>query len=118
MTHGSAGFVGLGLMGAPMADNLIKGGWSVSGWNRSPAAVRDLELLGGTGVESVADLRDEPIIIFMLPDLPHIEDAAAGLLERETSRGSCPSWKPWARQSGEWESWEPAPLPRPATSWS
>lgn len=81
MTHGTAGFVGLGLMGAPMAANLLKAGWAVRGWNRSPAAVRDLEILGGTGVENVADLRDEPVIIFMLPDLSFIEDAAAGLLD-------------------------------------
>ena len=76
-----AGFVGLGLMGAPMAANLLAAGWQVKGWNRSPAAVRDFEALGGTGVSRVEDLRDEPVIIFMLPDLPVIEDAAAGLLE-------------------------------------
>ena len=76
-----AGFVGLGLMGAPMAANLLKAAWQVTGWNRSPSAVRDLESLGGSGVGHVADLRDEPVIIFMLPDLSFIEDAAAGLLD-------------------------------------
>lgn len=76
-----AGFVGLGLMGAPMAANLLTAGWQVTGWNRSPAAVIRLEALGGAGASHVADLRDEPVIIFMLPDLPVIEDAAAGLLE-------------------------------------
>lgn len=81
MTHGSVGFVGLGLMGAPMAANLLKAGWNVTGWNRSTAAARDLELLGGASAETVADLRDEPVIVFMLPDLPHIEQAAAGLLK-------------------------------------
>lgn len=64
-----------------MAANLVKAGWHVSGWNRSPSAVRDLKALGGNGVDRVADLRDQPVIIFMLPDLPYIEDAAAGLLE-------------------------------------
>lgn len=76
-----AGFVGLGLMGAPMAANLIRAGWRITGWNRSRAAVRDLELLGGRSVPTVAELRDEPLIFFMLPDLPFIEDAASGLLE-------------------------------------
>ena len=80
MTHGSVGFVGLGLMGAPMAANLLGAGWQVRGWNRSPAAVRDLELRGGSGVDTVADLRGEPVIIIMLPDLPFIEESAAGLL--------------------------------------
>ncbi|MBT2532248.1 NAD(P)-dependent oxidoreductase [Arthrobacter sp. ISL-48] len=76
----SAGFVGLGLMGAPMAANLLKGGWAVTAWNRSPAAVDDLVRLGGTRALNVAALRDEPVIIFMLPDLSFIEEAAAGLL--------------------------------------
>lgn len=72
------GFVGLGLMGAPMAANIAKAGWSVTGWNRSDAAFEGL-----TGVRraaSVAELRDEDAIIFMLPDLPFIEGAAEDLL--------------------------------------
>jgi 2-hydroxy-3-oxopropionate reductase len=80
-TRPRAGFVGLGLMGAPMAANLLRAGWSVTGWNRSPAAVEDLLQLGGRGAAMVADLRDEPVIVFMLPDLSFIEDAATGLLD-------------------------------------
>ncbi|HEX9226899.1 MAG TPA: NAD(P)-binding domain-containing protein, partial [Arthrobacter sp.] len=75
-----AGFVGLGLMGAPMAANLLKAGWTVSGWNRSASALEDFEALGGARVAAVEDLRDAPVIIFMLPDLSYIEDAAADLL--------------------------------------
>ncbi|ASN20649.1 NAD(P)-dependent oxidoreductase [Arthrobacter sp. YN] len=72
------GFVGLGLMGAPMAANLAKAGWSVTGWNRSDAAFESLA--GVRRTASVAELRDEDAIIFMLPDLPFIEEAAADLL--------------------------------------
>ncbi|WP_354248393.1 NAD(P)-dependent oxidoreductase [Arthrobacter sp. UYEF20] len=75
-----AGFVGLGLMGAPMAANLLKAGWAVSAWNRSPAALDAFSALGGGRVAAVEDLRDAPVIIFMLPDLSYIEDSAAGLL--------------------------------------
>ena len=75
-----AGFVGLGLMGAPMAANLLKAGWAVSAWNRSTAALEEFEALGGVPAAKVEELRDLPVIIFMLPDLPYIEDAAAGLL--------------------------------------
>ena len=75
----SAGFVGLGLMGAPMAANLLKAGWSVTAWNRSAAAVDAFVRLGGARVRNVAALRDEPVIIFMLPDLSFIEEASAGL---------------------------------------
>ncbi|VXB46142.1 2-hydroxy-3-oxopropionate reductase [Arthrobacter sp. 9AX] len=76
-----AGFVGLGLMGLPMATNAISKGWPVLGWNRSPGPLRELQRLGGETLVRVADMRDLPVIIFMLPDLPHIEEAAAGLLE-------------------------------------
>jgi 2-hydroxy-3-oxopropionate reductase len=77
----SAGFVGLGLMGAPMAANLIKAGYSVTAWNRSSAAVEDLVRLGGFRARNVAALRNEPVVIFMLPDLSYIEEAASGLLD-------------------------------------
>ncbi|GAA2138942.1 2-hydroxy-3-oxopropionate reductase [Arthrobacter humicola] len=75
-----AGFVGLGLMGAPMAANLLKAGWDVSAWNRSPAALDAFEALGGSRVARVDELRDMPVIIFMLPDLSYIEDSAGALL--------------------------------------
>jgi 2-hydroxy-3-oxopropionate reductase len=75
-----AGFVGLGLMGAPMAANLLDAGWAVSAWNRSPQALDAFEARGGSRVAAVEELRDMPVIIFMLPDLSYIEDASAGLL--------------------------------------
>ncbi|XAS69581.1 NAD(P)-dependent oxidoreductase [Micrococcaceae bacterium Sec5.7] len=76
-----AGFVGLGLMGAPMAANLVKKGWAVTGWNRSAGAVDDFVQLGGAPAADVAELRGLPVIVFMLPDLSFVEDAAAGLLD-------------------------------------
>ncbi|MFB8369733.1 NAD(P)-dependent oxidoreductase [Pseudarthrobacter sp. NPDC055928] len=77
----TAGFVGLGLMGAPMAANLLRSSWHVTAWNRSAGALDDFERLGGTRVQEVADMRDLPVIIFMLPDLPFIKEASARLLE-------------------------------------
>lgn len=79
MTGKHVGFVGLGLMGAPMAANIAKAGWVVSGWNRSEKAFKDLPTVQRAA--TVADLRDQEAIIFMLPDLPYIEEAAEGLLE-------------------------------------
>lgn len=80
MTVKSVGFVGLGFMGLPMATNLVDGGWDVTAWNRSEAAVRELEGRGGKSAASVAALRDQPVIVFMLPDLSFIQDAALPLL--------------------------------------
>ena len=81
MENKTAGFVGLGHMGRPMAANLLRSGWDVALWNRSAGALEDLEKLGGRRTPNVADMRDLPVIVFMLPDLPFIEEAAAGLLE-------------------------------------
>jgi 2-hydroxy-3-oxopropionate reductase len=81
MTAGKAGFIGLGLMGFPMAANLLAAGWEVTGWNRSDATVSRLVALGGRRAESVEALRDHRVIVFMLPDLSYIQDAAAPLLD-------------------------------------
>jgi 2-hydroxy-3-oxopropionate reductase len=80
MDRKEAGFVGLGLMGGPMAANLLAAGWAVSAWNRSPAALEAFEARGGSSVAAVEALRDLPVIVFMLPDLSDIEDASAALL--------------------------------------
>ncbi len=79
MTSKRVGFVGLGLMGAPMAANIAEAGWVVKAWNRSEAVFEGLA--GISRVGTVAQLRDEPAIVFMLPDLPFIESAAEGLLD-------------------------------------
>ena len=78
---GTVGFVGLGYMGAPMAANLLSKGWPVTAWNRSPAALDEVAARGARTAATVAELRDADILIFMLPDLGFIIDAAAPLLD-------------------------------------
>jgi 2-hydroxy-3-oxopropionate reductase len=80
MEQKRAGFVGLGLMGLPMAQNLVRAGWDITAWNRSDGPVRKLLAMGAAAAPDVAALRDLPIIAFMLPDLSFIEEATAGLL--------------------------------------
>ena len=73
------GFIGLGIMGAPMAANLIKAGYPVTGYNRSPAAVRRLAGLGGTAATSIAEaVRDADVVITVLPDTPDVEAVVLG----------------------------------------
>lgn len=62
-----------------MAANIAEAGWVVKAWNRSEAVFEGLA--GISRVGTVAQLRDEPAIVFMLPDLPFIESAAEGLLD-------------------------------------
>jgi 2-hydroxy-3-oxopropionate reductase len=73
------GFIGLGIMGAPMAANLIKAGFEVTGYNRSRPAVDRLVDSGGHAGESVAEVtRDSDVVITMLPDSPDVEAVALG----------------------------------------
>ncbi|AIY00738.1 2-hydroxy-3-oxopropionate reductase [Arthrobacter sp. PAMC 25486] len=74
------GFIGLGHMGAPMAANLLRADWPVTVWNRSPGAAQTLAGQGARIAAGVAELRDADVIIFMLPDLAFIEEAAMPLL--------------------------------------
>jgi 2-hydroxy-3-oxopropionate reductase len=73
------GFIGLGIMGGPMAANLVKAGFDVIGYNRSHAAVDRLRNLGGRGASSAAEAaKDANVIITMLPDSPDVERVAMG----------------------------------------
>jgi 2-hydroxy-3-oxopropionate reductase len=72
-------FIGLGIMGGPMAEHLVGAGHTVIGVNRSPAPVAKLVEAGGRGAESVAEAVSEAdVIITMVPDSPDVEALALG----------------------------------------
>ncbi|MEV4084259.1 NAD(P)-binding domain-containing protein, partial [Nonomuraea fuscirosea] len=48
-------FIGLGIMGSPMAVHLVKAGHAVAGYNRSPDKAKPLAEAGGRVAGSVAD---------------------------------------------------------------
>lgn len=71
--------IGLGIMGLPMAENLIKAGYTVAGYNRSPERTERLTDAGGRGATSVADaVADADVIITMVPDSPDVVAVASG----------------------------------------
>ena len=72
-------FIGLGIMGGPMAGHLVQAGHTVIGVNRSPAPVQKLVEAGGRGAESVAEaVAEAEVIITMVPDSPDVEGLALG----------------------------------------
>jgi 2-hydroxy-3-oxopropionate reductase len=72
-------FIGLGIMGGPMAANLVKAGFEVVGYNRSPEPVKRLVDAGGRSAESVADaVRGADVIVTMVPDSPDVEAVTGG----------------------------------------
>ena len=85
------GFIGLGIMGTPMAGNLIKGGHTVFTHTRGETPAVLLEA-GARPCASGAEVaRQADIVITMVPDTPHVEDVlfkpdgvAAGLSSGKT----------------------------------
>ena len=72
-------FIGLGIMGGPMSEHLVKAGHTVIGFNRSPGPVERLVAAGGKGATSVAEaVREADVIITMVPDSPDVEGVALG----------------------------------------
>jgi 2-hydroxy-3-oxopropionate reductase len=75
----SIAFIGLGIMGSPMAVHLAKAGHDVVGYNRSPEKAKPLIDAGGRAAASVADaVADAEIVAVMVPDSPDVRDVLAG----------------------------------------
>ena len=72
-------FIGLGIMGAPMAGHLVDAGFDVVGYNRSSEKVVALVERGGRGADTVAEaVRDADIVAVMVPDSPDVQEVLAG----------------------------------------
>jgi 2-hydroxy-3-oxopropionate reductase len=72
-------FVGLGIMGAPMAGHLVDAGFDVIGVNRSPEKVQELVERGGRGAETIGEAaRDADVVAVMVPDSPDVQEVLAG----------------------------------------
>lgn len=73
------GFIGLGIMGKPMAKNLMKAGYSLIVYDINKEPVRELMSLGAEGGSSPKDVAERTdIIITMLPDSPQVKDVILG----------------------------------------
>jgi 2-hydroxy-3-oxopropionate reductase len=75
----TVGFIGLGIMGRPMAVNLVKAGFDVVGYSRRPESARDLTAAGGRAASSVAAVvAESEIVVLMLPDSPDVDEVVLG----------------------------------------
>ncbi len=79
------GFIGLGIMGRPMAKNLLKAGYSLSVYDIVSTAVEEVVKVGaGGGLSSKDVAQKSDIIITMLPNSPEVEEVLMckeGILE-------------------------------------
>lgn len=72
-------FIGLGIMGSPMAVHLAEAGHTVAGFNRTPERAKPLVDAGGRAAESIADaVAGAEVIAVMVPDSPDVEAVLAG----------------------------------------
>ena len=78
------GFIGLGIMGKPMAKNLLNAGYPLVVHNRSQKAVQELTALGAKTAASPSEVAGQvSLLITMLPNSPDVADVALG------QRGIC-----------------------------
>jgi 2-hydroxy-3-oxopropionate reductase len=79
MTDTTVGFVGLGIMGLPMAKNLVDAGYDVVGYNRSSEPVEELADYGGAAGDSPRDVAERvEVVVTCLPDSPDVERVVLG----------------------------------------
>ncbi len=73
------GFIGLGLMGKPMAAHLLRAGFPLAVHNRSHAAIAELVAAGATQANSPQELAAASDLVFTcLPDSPDVEQVVLG----------------------------------------
>jgi len=79
MSTPNVGFIGLGIMGKPMARNLLKAGYALVVHNRSRAVVDELGKEGAQVAASAQEVASRSeVVITMLPDSPDVELVYAG----------------------------------------
>lgn len=72
-------FIGLGIMGKPMAKNLLKAGYELTVYDRNSEAVKELVAAGAQAADSSKQAaKDKEIVFTMLPNSPHVKDALLG----------------------------------------
>ena len=75
----SVGFIGLGIMGLPMAGHILKAGYSLTVYNRTRSKTRSLEAEGAAVAASPREVAENSrMIITMVSDSPDVEEVVAG----------------------------------------
>lgn len=73
------GYIGLGIMGKPMARNILKNGFPLVVHNRSQKAVEELEKEGAVHASSPQEVAEQVDVVFTnLPDSPDVEKVVLG----------------------------------------
>ena len=86
MKEKKLGFIGLGVMGKPMAKNLLKAGYKITVHNRSRTSVEELSKLGAPTASTPAEVAEESdVILTCLPSPVEVKEVflgSRGLVEK------------------------------------
>lgn len=75
----SVGFIGLGIMGLPMAGHILKAGYPLTVYNRTRSKTRSLEAEGAAVAASPREVAENSrMIITMVSDSPDVQEVVAG----------------------------------------
>jgi 2-hydroxy-3-oxopropionate reductase len=73
------GFIGLGIMGKPMAKNLLKAGYEMTVYDVRPEPMDELVRAGARAATSSSGVAAESeVVITMLPNSPEVREAVLG----------------------------------------
>ena len=73
------GFIGLGIMGKPMAKNLLKAGYQLVVYDINLESVKELVAAGAEAGSSPRDIAERTdVIVTMLPNSPHVKEVVLG----------------------------------------
>ena len=85
------GWIGMGRMGFPMAERLIKAGYEVSIWNRTRAKAEPLEKIGGKVVDHLSDLRSVDVLFAIVATGKDVQEVLYGKTGVSSQGGKMPA---------------------------
>jgi 3-hydroxyisobutyrate dehydrogenase len=84
------GWIGMGRMGYPMAERLLKAGYDVSIWNRTRSKAEPLAKIGGKVVDKLSDLSGMDVVFSIVAEGKDVEQVYLGkdgVLSRQQDAG-------------------------------
>src|SRR4029450_12171220 len=81
------GWIGVGRMGLPMAERLLKAGYDLSIWNRTRSKVEPLAKLGGKVVDNLVELKDVDVLFSIVSTGKDLEQVYFGKDQRTGAWG-------------------------------
>src|ERR1700722_3353821 len=84
------GWIGMGRMGFPMAERLIKAGHDVSIWNRTRAKAEPLEKIDGKVVDHVSDLKYVDVLFLIVAVGKDVQEVLYGKTGVSSQGGKMP----------------------------